>query len=51
LFKTKVDPKTSKSKKSTLYVEHCICNVKYCDFVVWTIQGIVAIRIGAYPLR
>ena len=30
-------------------MQMAICNVKYCDFVVWTLQGIVAIRIGVYP--
>ena len=25
------------------------CDVKYCDFVVWTMQSIVTIRINAYP--
>ena len=25
------------------------CEVDYCDFVVWTLQGIVVIRIRLYP--
>ena len=30
-------------------MQMAICDVKYCDFVVWTMQGIVVIRINADP--